>query len=132
MDGRACGKHARGSAKRGPWLEAVRGSGRPYFGGRRAARAVQSRDEDAQSPRSNQKRISHLSALGARPRMDSRGFGTRAGYPTRGNQPHLPSFLHTVRTTPKNHQSRNKSKHLSCLDSGFFWLHHNDSRSIDL
>ena len=73
MNGRTFGKQARGSAKRGLWLEAVRASGRSAFGGHLAAGAVQLRNEDAQSG-AIKKRISHLSALGARPRMDSGGF----------------------------------------------------------
>ncbi|GEM_PF-3106882 len=41
--------------------------------------SVPSRNEDAQSPRSNKKRISHLPAQGARPQMTPGAVGTRAG-----------------------------------------------------
>ena len=64
----------RWSAMRGPLLEAVRASGRPFFGGRARRGFVQLRNEGAQSPRSAKKRISHLSAPGARRRHGCRRF----------------------------------------------------------
>ena len=79
----------RWSAMRGPLLEAVRASGRPFFGGRARRGFVQLRNEGAQSPRSAKKRISHLSAPGARHRHGCRRFLDGCESPTRGNQSRL-------------------------------------------
>ena len=98
MDGRAFGKQASGSAKRGPWLEQSAPAVGQLLGVLHAAAgAVQTRNEDAQSPRSNQKKdFTPFSAGSAAPDGLRGLLGRGQDSPSRGKQPHLPSFFQAV------------------------------------
>ena len=67
-------------------------------GGSQAAGVCATEERWRTVPHERKKRISHLTALGARPRKDFGGFWDEGREsPTRGTQPHLPIFFGKIK-----------------------------------